>query len=146
KDRYGCVPNPGRVGCGKVLVTVEFADAVVRDMVLTALQSPEFTDRLHRRVEVDPGVREAIAADERRLEELAEEWADGGLTRGEWRTARERSEARLERNRATLARSADMSALDGLHGSYDDLRALWEARNTSQRRAIVSAVLTSVTV
>lgn len=147
KPRYVCDRRPDG-GCGSVAVTIEFADRVVRDMVLTALESDDFRDRLHQQAEVDPAVHEAIAKDERKLEELAEEWAhpDSTLTRGEWRKAREIIETRLTANRAKVNRANGTTALDGLEGSYDDMLSIWQSRNTSQRRAIVMATLLSVTV
>jgi hypothetical protein len=100
KRRDVCDKKPGSTACGTISVTADFADDVVRDMVLVALESDVFRDRLYACAEVDPGIRAAVVVDERRLVELAEEWADGGLTRGEWRAARERIEARLDGNRA----------------------------------------------
>ena len=148
KPRYVCDKKPGATGCGTISVTVEFADTVVRDMVLVALESDEFRDRLYVRAEVDPAVRKAVTDDERRLVELAEEWADPGsrMSRGEWRAAREKIETRLDANRRTLQQVTDTAPLQGMAGTYDELLAEWKRRNTSQRRAIVAAVLISVTV
>jgi site-specific DNA recombinase len=108
KRRDVCDKKPGSTACGTISVTADFADDVVRDMVLVALESDVFRDRLYACAEVDPGIRAAVVVDERRLVELAEVWADGRLTRGEWRAARERIEARLDGNRRTLARIAAM--------------------------------------
>ncbi len=148
KPRYVCDKRPGTAACGTISVTAAFADDVVRDMVLVALESDEFRDRLYARAEVDPAIRKAVVDDERRLVELAEEWADPGsrMTRGEWRAAREKIETRLDGNRRILQRATDTAPLDGLSGSRDNLLAEWERRNVSQRRAIVAAVLISVTV
>jgi site-specific DNA recombinase len=146
--RYVCDKRPGTAACGTISVTAAFADEVVRDMALVALEGGGLRDRLHARAGVDPAVRQAVAADERRLVELAEEWADPGsrMTRGEWRVAREKIEARLEQNRRTLRRATDTAPLDGMTGSYEELLALWEAKNVSQRRAVVAAVLDRVIV
>ena len=143
-----CDKRPGTNHCGTISVTADFADQVVRDMVLVALESDDFRDRLHARAEVDPAVRQAVADDERRLLELAEEWADPDqhMTRGEWRAARDKIEARLKPNRAALARATDTAPLAGMTGSYEELLALWEARNVSQRRAVVTAVFDRVIV
>jgi len=148
KRRYICHKRPGVDNCGTISVTTGFADDVVRDLVLVALESDDFRARLYARAEVDPVVRKAVVDDERRLVELAEEWADPGsrMSRGEWRAAREKIEARLDGNRRTMARATDTAPLDGMTGTYDDLLVEWERRNTSQRRAVVAAVLVKVIV
>jgi site-specific DNA recombinase len=144
--RYVCSNLPGNGTCGKIATNAERTDTLIRDMLLKRLETADFRDRLYERAEVDPGLRAAVLTDERRLEELAEEWADGGLTRGEWKAARARIEARLEDNRAELARVAETTPLDGLAGSYEDLLTVWESMNVSQRRAVVAACLERVDV
>jgi site-specific DNA recombinase len=146
KPRYVCDKRPGTTACGTISVTAEFADRVVRDMVLKALASPAFAERLRAHADVDPAIADAVESDERRLVELAEEWADGHLTRGEWRTARERIEDRLQANRSKLARATDTTPIEGMTGSYDELLAIWTTKNVSQRRAVIAAVLMSVAV
>jgi site-specific DNA recombinase len=147
--RYVCnVDSRPAVACGRLSVDGAFADRVVRDMALVALESDEFRDRLYARAQVDPAIRTALADDEGRLVELAEEWADphSHMTRGEWRAAREKIETRLANNRRILQRAVDTLPLVNLTGSYQELLPEWERRNVSQQRAIVSRLLTKVVV
>lgn len=144
--RYVCPNMPGGKTCGRVATNAARTDDHVRDLVLVALEDPGFVDRLHAIAEVDPEVRRAVVQDERRLEELAVEWADGEISRAEWKTARERIESRLTTNRRRLTRVAAARSLEGMTGSYDELLAEWDRRNDAQRRAVVTATLIKVVV
>lgn len=144
--RYVCPNLPGGSTCGGTATNAERTDEIVRDLVLVALSSPDLAERLRDRSDVDPELPATIRADEAQLEELAAAWASGEVTRGEWRVAREVIEARLDRNRSKLARVSATAPIDPLVGTYEDLRTRWEAMNTSQRRAVVAAVLERVDV
>jgi site-specific DNA recombinase len=144
--RYVCPNLPGGDTCGGTATNAERTDALVRDLVLVALSSPEMSERLRERGDVDPELPASIRADEAQFEELARAWASGEITRSEWRIARDVIESRLDRNRRLLARVSITAPIDHLVGGYDDLLARWEAMNTSQRRAVVAAVLDRVDV
>lgn len=144
--RYVCPNLPGGATCGGTATNTARTDDHVRDLVLIALSSPDMAERLRERSDVDPELPASIRADEAQLEELAAAWASGDITRGEWRTAREIIENRLDRNRTRLLRASATAPIDTLVGDYDDLLARWESLNTSQRRAVVGAVLERVDV
>lgn len=144
--RYVCPNVPGGQSCGGTATVAERTDEHVRDLVLIALSSPDLAARLREVPEVDQATVDAVRDDEGRLEELAEEWADGNISRAEWRRAREVIEGRLERNRAILNRQAGAAPLADLVGTFDDLLARWQTMNVSQRRAVVGAVLDRVEV
>lgn len=144
--RYVCPNVPGTATCGGTATNAARTDDHVRDLVLVALASPDLAARLRQNDDDEPGIAAAVRADEEQLEELAAAWASRELSRGEWQTARGIIEARLERNRSKLVRASSTAAIAGLVGEYDDLLARWEAMNTSQRRAVVSAVLDRVDV
>lgn len=144
--RYVCPNLPGGTTCGGTATNTERTDDHVRDLVLVALASPGLAERLRERADVDPELPAVVRADEAQLEELAAAWATGEITRGEWRTARDIIEARLDRNRAQLTRTSVTAPIDLMVGDYDDLRARWDALNVSQRRALVGAVLDRVDV
>ena len=144
--RYVCPNLPGGRTCGGTATNAERTDDLVRDLVLVALSSPELAQRLQANSNVDPELPAAIRADEAQLEDLAAAWASGEVTRGEWKVARQVIESRLDRNRSKLARVSATAPIDALVGDYDDLLARWEAMNTSQRRAVVGAVIERVDV
>lgn len=144
--RYVCPNLPGGRTCGKVATVAQRTDDHVRDMVLDALDSPDFLTRVHSRADFDPALVAAIEADEAKLEELAEEWADGLLDRTQWRIARERIEPRLAANRVIVAKASDTLPLEDFIMSRDGMAERWKALDVSRRRAIVAAVLERIEV
>lgn len=144
--RYVCPNMPGGTTCGGTATNAARTDEHVRDLVLVALASPGLADRLRERSDVDPELPASIRADEAQLEELAAAWASGEITRGEWRTARDVIESRLDRDRTKLAHTSATAPIEGLVGDYDDLLPRWDALNISQRRAVLAAVLERVDV
>ncbi|MFZ0118240.1 MAG: recombinase family protein [Pseudonocardiaceae bacterium] len=146
--RYVCNRNPdgGKGACGRMYITAAPTDEHIRDLVLTALDSPEMAPRLRQRDQSEPDLHARIRADEDELETLAAEKASGEISRAEWKIARAPVVVRLDAARERLAASTQTTALDGFVGTLEEMRARWEWCNVSQRRAVVTAVLESVTV
>ncbi|MGH4020345.1 MAG: hypothetical protein ACRDT0_14145, partial [Pseudonocardiaceae bacterium] len=85
-------------------------------------------------------------ADEDELDELAAERGAGEISKAEWRAMRAPIVARLDAARARLARTSHTNALDAFTGPLPDMQKRWEDMNTSQRRAVVKAVVECVRV
>ncbi|MCI0689919.1 MAG: recombinase family protein, partial [Sporichthyaceae bacterium] len=114
KRRYNCITNPGRGGCGKIVIYADQTDAHVRDWVLTALDSPKFIAKLHRAGATGPDADQLAAklrGIEERRDQLATDWAAGEITRREWQTARQALDAQAEQLHAQLAHSQNGQAL-----------------------------------
>jgi site-specific DNA recombinase len=84
--RYNCVKAPGVGGCNRLHIYAEPAETEIRDQVLTALESPQFFDKLLRAATGttspdEKQVSERIRTLEERRDELAAEWATGDLTK-----------------------------------------------------------------
>ncbi|MGH3916795.1 MAG: recombinase family protein, partial [Pseudonocardiaceae bacterium] len=92
--RYVCNKMPGNNRCGKIYVLAEPADAHVIRMVQVALDSPEFLKAVQSPPPDQGGGDEAVlrqmTTDQRKLEELADDYANDLITRMEWLRARER--------------------------------------------------------
>jgi hypothetical protein len=146
--RYVCNRNPdgAKGACGRMFVTAAPTDDHIRDLVLDALNSPELVARLRHRDQPESDLHARIRADADDLEALAADHGNGEISRAEWKAARSPIVARLEAARAQLAASTQTSALDGFVGSLEDMTAHWQTFNTSQRRAVITAVLEKVTV
>ncbi len=144
--RYVCPNVPGTGTCGGTATNAAKTDDHVRDMVLTALDSPNMAQRLRREQGQDTSLADQMRADEEQLEELAAAWAAREITRKEWMAARAPIEQRLEKARARLARQSRTSVLRDFVGTYEEMLDRWQRLNTSQRRAIVSATVRSITV
>jgi DNA invertase Pin-like site-specific DNA recombinase len=146
--RYVCPNAPGTDACGGTATNAAKTDDHIRDMVLTAFESPAFVQRLNRQDPGDDGqdLYELIRADEEELEVLAEDFGQQRITRKEWMIARAPVQDRLERNRAKLAKVSRKSVLLGFVGSYEDMLGRWEQLNDSQRRAVITSAVRSVRV
>jgi DNA invertase Pin-like site-specific DNA recombinase len=142
---YVCARGPGYEGCGKIRVLAEPLEDLVVDMVLAAIDGPGLAEARQRglsdeRVSLD--VAGELGDVERRLDELAETFADGQVSRREWLTARGRLEARRDALNARLAASGP-SPLATLAG---DVYEAWERLSFDQRHAVVAAVVDRVIV
>jgi site-specific DNA recombinase len=146
--RYVCNRNPdgGKGACGRMFITAAPSDDHIRDLVLTALDSPEMAQRLLRRDTAPDDLHARIRADEEALDALAADHGAGEISRSEWKAARAPIVARLDAARERLATSTQTTALDGFVGTYADMLARWTGANVSQRRAVVTAVLEKVMV
>jgi site-specific DNA recombinase len=146
--RYVCNKNPdgGKGACGRMYITAAPVDEHIRDLVLSALDSPEMAARLRQCDQPEPDLHARIRADEDELEALAADHGNGEISRAEWRAARAPIVARLDAARERLATSTQTTALHGFVGTLEEMRARWEWCNVSQHRAVVTAVLESVIV
>ncbi len=113
-----------------------------------ARDSLDFVDALRAKDQnkCDDAVLRQMTTDQRKLEELAEDYATDMITRRAWMRAREVLEVRLETARKRLSTDSRISALDGLRG---DSVAFWrdlEGAIPSRRRAVISAVLDRIIV
>ncbi|GGK99732.1 serine recombinase [Sphaerisporangium melleum] len=144
--RYVCPNVPGSGSCGGIATNTARTDDHIRDMLLTALDSPALAERIRHQGGDDDNLAEAVRADEELLEELAQAWATREITRREWMAARAPIELRLDKNRAQLAGLSRTSPLIPFIGTAQDMLTRWEAMNVSQRRAIVAAVIRTITV
>jgi site-specific DNA recombinase len=146
--RYVCNRNPdgGKAACGRMFITAAPTDDHIRDLVLSALDSPEMAARLRQRDQAEPDLHARIRADEDKLEALATDHGKGEISRAEWKAARAPIVARLDAARERLAQSTQTTALDGFVGTLEEMTARWENSNTSQRRAVVTALLEKVRV
>ncbi|WP_285585916.1 recombinase family protein [Herbidospora sp. NBRC 101105] len=82
--RYVCPNVPGSGSCGGIATNTTRTDDHVRDMLLTALDSPTLAQRIRSQTGDNHNLAELVRTDEEQLEELAEAWA----SRKEWMAAR----------------------------------------------------------
>ncbi|MBR7838272.1 recombinase family protein [Actinospica durhamensis] len=145
--RYVCHNTPGSPACGGTATVASRTDEHVRDMILTALASPEMLHQLTTKNDQDTGLAALIAEDEKDLAELAVMAAKKQITRAEWMAARTVVEKRLEENRAKQVRQTGAPMLLGFIGTFEDMTQRWKkSLNDSQRRAIVAATVHKINV
>jgi site-specific DNA recombinase len=80
------------------------------------------------------------------LEELAALYAGQSISASEWMTARGPIEERLNKAKAALARTAGASALEQFVRGGPSIREAWPSLSLSRKRAILFAVLDSITI
>ncbi|MFI1398486.1 recombinase family protein [Streptomyces sp. NPDC020681] len=144
--RYVCPNTPGTDACAGTATNAERTDEHVRDMVLAALESPAFVERLRSQDDGGRELYDEIRTDEEELEELARDMGERRISRKEWMIARLPIEERLERNRGKLAKVSRAAVLMGFVGAFEDMQARWKHMNNSQRRAIITACVRSIEV
>jgi site-specific DNA recombinase len=125
------------------------ADEYVTRMVKVALDSPAFAKAVQSREQDDgdDAALQQMTADQRKLEELAEDYATDVISRKEWLRAREVLEGRLEAARKRLSTNPSrIAALEGLCGDSVAFDEAWEGLSLPRRRAVISAFLERITV
>jgi site-specific DNA recombinase len=146
KRRYRCPVGTGRGGCGGVTIVADDIDDLIVEAVMQRLDTPALARRLRDSAgdDADAQLGEQLANDERRLLELADDYADERIGRAEWLRLRDRVEARVKDARGRLAKRASIDVLAGADGGA--LRASWPELEVTRRRAIVSAVIDRITI
>ena len=141
--RYGCRTGADSRGCGGVYITAGPLEEWITEAVLLRLDSPDMTRVLSGGPDEQAAkdLADAIEKDDARLADLADSWADGEITRAEWKRARERIAGRLEANRSAFARMTHREAAANYLGRGEELRGTWQGLNLSRQVAIVKAVL-----
>ncbi len=143
-NRYACPKDRG--GCGACGIAGPRLDALVSDAVLDVLDSPELDAATVDAREVTPGNVAPVVELEGRMVELAEMWAEGEISRGDWRSAREVLERRILAARDDLNRGSSAAAAAALAGQGASLREVWDELPLLRRRAIVETVVQRVTI
>ncbi len=141
-DLYVC-PGPPHGGCSGTAVTADHAEAAVRDLILTRLNSGEVTDD---QVVIEAETARDLAAHRRRLDELNYLWASGELDRAEWLSSRRTVERRARAAEAELALLARRRAFRGMAGTAVAVGQRWPEMSIDERRTIVNAALDHVVV
>jgi hypothetical protein len=142
--RYGCSMGSDVRGCGRIFIRSDMLEAFVTEAVLYRLDTPELLRDITSGPDATADVAElaeAIQSTAARMDDLANMFGDGDISRTEWVTARKRLEQRLEADRRTLARLTQRDAIDAYIGRGGELRERWNSLNLSRQVAIIKAVL-----
>jgi len=147
--RYGCgIQSTQHDPCKGTYIVAEPVEALIAEAVLVRLDSPDLVGALTSTVDEDKvhAVGDEIAADQGRMDVLADTFADGHISREEWKRARDRIEARMEANRKALDRMTRRDAIEDYIGQGESLRDQWEGLNLSKQVPIIKAVIESVSI
>ncbi|CAN5764427.1 recombinase family protein [soil metagenome] len=145
KRRYACVLDKG--GCGHCGITAEHTEALVTEAVLAVLDTPALTERIARREQTpEPSAGDDIGAIEARITTLAEMFSAGEISRSGWAAASASLDKRLGDARAAVAADAHDLGATVVVGDVSTLRERWPTMGLEQQRAIIGAVVDSVTI
>ena len=144
--RYVCSADRG--GCGRCGIGAQPLEDLITEAMFAALDTPKLAKAAATRRKasraVDP--TEDIAALEARLDELAEMFAAGEVTRSEWSTARASIERRLSEARSAVATVVADDIGDEYVGRGDVLRDAWQDMSLDRRRAVIGAVVETISI
>jgi site-specific DNA recombinase len=145
---YACQKATDKNGCGGIYCGAEALEALVVEAVMLRLDTPQLAQALQsgagQRSASDPAA-ELVEA-KAKLDELADMWSSGEITRPEWLRARRPVEDRRERAERRLNASTRANAAATWASKAGALRAAWPAMSLDQRRAVLGAVIERVIV
>ncbi|WP_237563403.1 recombinase family protein [Arthrobacter sp. H-02-3] len=138
KFYYKC---PARGG-GHAFQKAEPIEHLISEVVLARLDQPGVLARLNgpQDQERQHGMQSEAATLRGRMDEAAESFAEGLITRKQLEAINHRVQARLEAIGQELAVAGRASVIPS--SAADNLRAWWEAAGTERQRAVIDAVLT----
>lgn len=150
-SRYRCYSGPSRKpdACGRLSVTAEPVEDIVRDRLIDALAGEALAEARRQVASDDQAEQEAAAelsAVEDLRDELVRDRADGVLSRREWLVAKERLDKRQERAESVLRRNGSARTLADLPSDSEALRASWKRSDVEWKRDLVKAVVEAVVV
>jgi site-specific DNA recombinase len=144
---YVCSSGPGFAGCGKIRVLADELEDHVVAMICEAVD----TDALAAAVAVEPTDTDTELANsithlDNELNALADDYADGAISRDAYKRAAARLDARRVDAQAELARGAVVDRRAGVLSDPVPLSERWANLNFDQRRVVVEAVVDAVVV
>jgi site-specific DNA recombinase len=144
---WRCAKRPGYANCGQMSVTATPLEDLITDAVLLRLDGPALGKLISENPssEQDDEAAQELANAEGRLSELAETYADGEISKVEWMKARGKLELRVTAARGRLYRR-DQSGVLSAYAKPGALRGAWPELDVDRRRAVMSAVVESITV
>jgi DNA invertase Pin-like site-specific DNA recombinase len=146
--RYVCATGPGFGGCGKLTILAEPVELFVSEAALHRLESPLLPEAIRRPPDETKGTEWQAEAEraQAQLDELAEMWAAGEITRGEWQKARPPIEKRLILARKKLAQLNRQAALVPFIGDVKRVRDQWQTMTLSRQAEIIRALVEYIEV
>lgn len=147
--RYACTKGPGSVGCGKIFQLAEPLERLIADAVFFRLDSDDFRRTIAAQsseVSEAQEIEQDLQEDRLQLDELAEMYGRKEMSAREWTIAKAPIQQRISDNERRLGTITGTSALDDFAKNPDLLRNQWLTLTPARQRAIVAALLDSITI
>lgn len=147
RKTYRC--NRNRGGCGKVSRSAFALEWWIRELICYRLDSPELAILMQANDPMQQRSSKLLArqaSSSARLESLLDDYADGTLTKTEYKRAKERATTALEAvGRELEALHVDRS-LTGLVGAGESVKRRWEIEGDGWRRGLVELLIADITI
>jgi len=151
-DLYVC-PGPPHGGCSGTAVTADHADEAILGMVVARVDSPDFVGGAASngapasRHQADVrNTANRLATHRRKLEDLADMWAGGEISREEWLSLKRNLGGRAEAMEADMVRLDRLDALRRLAGTGRAISDGWPAMTVDERRSILHTAIDHIVV
>jgi site-specific DNA recombinase len=146
--RYVCASGPGFGGCGKTTIVADPLEEFIAAGVLYRLESPQLPEAIIRTPKNGDGSdwQAEVEGTQAKLDELAELWANGEITRSEWLKARAPIEKRQTLAKKKLAALNRATALVPFIADAKRVHEQWQTMTLSRQHQIVAALLDHVVV
>ncbi len=144
---YVCASGPGFGGCGKIRSLSEPLEELIVEATLQRLDGPALARQMtDARKAAGPDVVAEVERLERRLEQVADDYAADRVTRAQFLKINERLRADLDMSRKAFASDRRTTTLDQFVGDEGALRRAWPDLPLDRRRAVLDALVSSVVV
>jgi site-specific DNA recombinase len=146
RRQYVCASGPNFSGCGALTTLAEPVEELIAEAIFVRVDGRRLAAAM-KQAEGDRGDRVVaeLADVEQRQSDLADDFADGRISRAEWLRARDRLAARAEQARRRLATDTRSAAL-APYSTKGALRAAWPELSFDKRRAVVGALVDRIVV
>jgi hypothetical protein len=146
--RYVCASGPGFGGCGKVTIVADPLEQFVVEAILHRLESPKLSEAMTRPPQDSKGGdwQDEVEGTQAQLDELAELWAAGEITRGEWLKARPPIEKRQTIAKKRLAALNRTTALMPFIADAARVREQWQTMTLTRQQQIVASLMDHVVI
>ncbi len=141
--RYICSRDRG--GCGGCFIMAEPLEDFMREAVTLVMAGPAF-DRARQAVAVDSRAGAELAAAERRLEQLADAYAEGQIGLEAYERGTAKLQARLAELRREAAAEASGVVARKLPAGDTALRAWWDRASVEEQAEVVGLVVESIMI
>lgn len=144
---YVCATGPGNSGCGKIRALAESLEDHVAAMIAEAVDSGALAAAtVVEPTDDDVTTTAEIGRVEAELDALADDYADGAISRDTYKRAAARLDARRVDARKSLTAGATVDRRASVLSDPAPLGERWQELNFDQRRVVIDAVVDRIVV
>jgi DNA invertase Pin-like site-specific DNA recombinase len=144
--RYMCPSAPGRSGgCGRIAIAARPLEDTITEELFRLVDNAKLARAANKKKTKANVDDDDLGEIDARLADLADLFASGEITKGEWLRARAGLEERRERALRSLETDLGVTALRP-YGRRGALRAAWQDMSIEQRRAVLMAVIDHIEI